>query len=542
MPKQKSTATTVPKDGWVQELGNAESAAKKSRSAGAQLRLAIAAYKLRDFKKLKIASNLGLALEPDEGEKVLLREYVEKCKEQKEIMLDRDSVEGQIHEPGVDCDVLNFSGESTSFTNNNILQYAVATGDVALMEEVVALGAALDFPVDDYSNPPGIPPAPAPPGSTALLLACAIVAMYGVMERRDPNFRRVMPAQLFDTVDRTCECAIRLVYLGANCQVKLQIPAQRRNAPVDPNDPVTVFRFLKLGGKTAQELAGMSGRQELIRSIELMQKPENVHLTQCRCGSGLPWNQCHGAPVPGQSDVNIKAGNGRWRWRYSPTARCPCNLTKKEHYKCCWFSATPFYKDDTSGERIHVVKTPVDANTTSVLRQMQQMMITLGMDPNTPIVPRDMAPGELRTRQANLIRSAGGLACFPDMNGRRCGVKDWDPMVYAGVVDRIDNYFMWNDLHWRLDKVELLQRTKEWNEALEKYCDDMGLTGAEREAVVQKHTANPCAPCANPSCNNWETEPKKFRKCSRCKSVAYCSVDCQKKDWKAQHTSKCIPT
>jgi hypothetical protein len=38
--------------------------------------------------------------------------------------------------------------------------------------------------------------------------------------------------------------------------------------------------------------------------------------------------------------------------------------------------------------------------------------------------------------------------------------------------------------------MELLQRTKEWNEGLEKYCDDMSLTGVEREAdVVQKHTA-----------------------------------------------------
>jgi hypothetical protein len=80
---------------------------------------------------------------------------------------------------------------------------------------------------------------------------------------------------------------------------------------------------------------------------------------------------------------------------------------------------------------------------------------------------------------------------------------------------------MWNALHWRIDKVELLQRTKEWNEGLKKYCDDMGLTGAEREAVVQKHTANPCAPCSNPSCNHWETESKEFKACSRCKSVAY---------------------
>jgi hypothetical protein len=93
-----------------------------------------------------------------------------------------------------------------------------------------------------------------------------------------------------------------------------------------------------------------------------------------------------------------------------------------------------------------------------------------------------------------------------------------------------------------LTKVELLQRTKEWNEALEKYCDDMGLTAAERKSVVQKHTANPCAPCSNPSCNKWETKAKEFKSCSGCKAVAYCSRDCQKKDWKAQHKRTCVVT
>jgi hypothetical protein len=149
---------------------------------------------------------------------------------------------------------------------------------------------------------------------------------------------------------------------------------------------------------------------------------------------------------------------------------------------------------------------------------------------------------EYRTAQTDLIRSEG-LTWLDDFNGRRCGVKDWDPMIYVGVVDRIDNCFTWNDVHWQLDKVELLQRTKEWNGALEKYCNDTGLNGAEREAIIQKHTANPCAPCSNLSCNNWETEPKEFQKCSGCKAVAYCSRDCQKKDWKVQHKSTwCVAT
>jgi hypothetical protein len=410
-------------------------------------------------------------------------------------------------------------------------------GDVTLMEEAVALGAALDFPVSD-ENRQNLPPLPAPPGSTALLLACAVLAIHGEMERHDPNIRRTVLIQ--DSIDRTCECAIRLVHLGANCQVKLQIPAQRRNAPVNPNDHlVTTFRTLNLGGKTAQQLASMSPRRrELIRAIELMQKTENVHLTQCRCGSRLPWNQCHGAPMPGQSDFYIEDGKGRLYWRYSPKAECPCELTNKKHYKCCWFTSTPFYNDDTSGGLVKIDNTKLDPTnpTTQELRRLQQMVNSEGL---TDIDPKDMTSEELRTAHTALIRSEG-LTIFSDFNGRRCGVKDWDPVVYAGVVDRLDNYFTWTDLHWRLTKAELLQRTKEWNEVLEKYCDDTGLTGAEREAVVQKHTANPCAPCSNPSCNKWETKPKEFNACSRCKWVAYCSRDCQKKDWKAQHKSTCV--
>jgi hypothetical protein len=102
MPSQKSTAKRVPKDGWVQELGDA--AAKKSRSAGAQLRLAIATYKLRDFKKLKAAANLGLALNPSESEKELLKEYIEKSKEQKGMIIDRNILLQHLRRPDSACD------------------------------------------------------------------------------------------------------------------------------------------------------------------------------------------------------------------------------------------------------------------------------------------------------------------------------------------------------------------------------------------------------------------------------------------------------
>jgi hypothetical protein len=322
----------VPKYGWVQELGDAEAAAKRSRSTGAQLRLAIAAYELREFKKLKTAANLGLALDPSDSERELLKEYAEKIKEQKEILLDHDDSLAHVRRPGANYDLLYFSSDITPFTNLNVLQYAVVTGDVALMEEVVALGAALDFPVGNIDEL-DVPPVSAPPGSTALLLACALLAMYGELERRTPNFRRDAPAGVLDDIERNCECAIQLVHLGANCQVKLQIPTQRGNPTIGLNDPVTIFRSLNLGGKTAQEMATMSHQRELIRAIEVMQRTENLNLTQCRCGSRLPWNQCHGAPVPGQSDLYIECNSGLLRWRLSPKASCPCKLTDKEHYK-----------------------------------------------------------------------------------------------------------------------------------------------------------------------------------------------------------------
>jgi hypothetical protein len=77
------------------------------------------------------------------------------------------------------------------------------------------------------------------------------------------------------------------------------------------------------------------------------------------------------------------------------------------------------------------------------------------MDPNGNISPQDTT--SFRTANANLIRS-GGLQEFPDCNCHPCGVNAWDPMVYGGVTGRMDtgSLVVPNDLHWRLDKAELL--------------------------------------------------------------------------------------
>jgi hypothetical protein len=106
-----------------------------------------------------------------------------------------------------------------------------------------------------------------------------------------------------------------------------------------------------------------------------------------------------------------------------------------------------------------------------------------------------------------------------ECDGPKTQLPTWDPDVYAGCIERIDNWFQRKDLHWQIEKPELLQRVKEWNKALEKYCDDKGLSGATREEVIQKHTANPLAPCANWDCEIWETGVKDFQRCSQCHLV-----------------------
>jgi hypothetical protein len=74
--------------------------------------------------------------------------------------------------------------------------------------------------------------------------------------------------------------------------------------------------------------------------------------------------------------------------------------------------------------------------------------------------------------------------------------------VYAGCVKRIDGEpFLSKDLHWKLDKSELLRRTGEWNKALDKYSDDMDLVGEDRERAVARHKASACAPCGRVGCD-----------------------------------------
>jgi len=45
--------------------------------------------------------------------------------------------------------------------------------------------------------------------------------------------------------------------------------------------------------------------------------------------------------------------------------------------------------------------------------------------------------------------------------------------------------------------------------------------------------------CSNKTCDKIETPNNKFKFCSICKVACYCSVECQKSDWKAGHKQLC---
>ena len=149
-------------------------------------------------------------------------------------------------------------------------------------------------------------------------------------------------------------------------------------------------------------------------------------------------------------------------------------------------------------------------------------------------------PDAMKTHMLASLR-CGGLGLLQFKHPHSKITKTWSADVYAGCVENIEDYFTWDDCHWHIDKTELLQRCKEWNEALSKICDGRNYTGEERRKIIELHTASPLTYCGNPSCDKMETGVKEFSRCAKCKKIAYCSVICQREHWKS-HKKICILT
>lgn len=61
-----------------------------------------------------------------------------------------------------------------------------------------------------------------------------------------------------------------------------------------------------------------------------------------------------------------------------------------------------------------------------------------------------------------------------------------------------------------------------------------------RNACRKDETKGGIRRCANMTCGKWETQPREFAKCRRCRKAKYCSKSCQSKAWADGHRWWCV--
>lgn len=524
----------IPLNGWIHEEAEAYRALKSEWTQDNILRLGKVYFKLCRWKQLDMLASTALqeklVCSTSKAFRRQMREWREeaiaKCSvvslldAQEAIPLDLKTF---FRSRDIDKDMVPVA--DPNFINLNTIQYAAFNGDIRLLEEAVSLGAAIDYPVREptEADPEG---ETAWPGSTALLLACSVLAMMATSAKYSRRLREG-DAKLEERLETVLECAIQLVRLGADCTTKLQI---------DDSEGPFASRLVEFCGGNkfdAYDLAILSGHEELIRVMEVFESEESrIELVHCRCGSRLPWKQCHGAM---DSEPHYHRIRGHLCWRYSPLAYCNCGRTRqnesKNHIDYCWV-ARPTYKDDSNGRLYRPAGLAMDDHDEGGWFLVAWLALMNGKYQMHPSLSRK----KVMTR---LVRMPMWMAIErADPDGISV-MHQWEMEVYVGIMNRIDDWFPWNDLHWSVSREELLRRTKEWNNALVQYCDDKNLTGCDREETMRLYTANPLAPCANPMCNKRETEVKSFGKCPRCKRTAYCSKECYKGHLKTTHRMHC---
>mmetsp|Transcript_23173 Transcript_23173/g.33234 ORF Transcript_23173/g.33234 Transcript_23173/m.33234 type:complete len:565 (-) Transcript_23173:257-1951(-) len=539
-------AIPTPPYGWIVELKEAKEAAKKAGESDilAQFRVARAYHILRQWQNLRDICNNALSAQEKKLEKhqlILLKQYQKDAENVLLIRSRADSYSQKIQLKKLikeDCNLDKVICPHEIFKNSNLLQNAALEGDIRFMEQIVAAGAAIDYPFLKSSQCGQ--PIVAPTDSTALVMICAVLALYGKLDSK--IFKDFMSNELRRVLQGQLDCAVQLVWLGADVNTKLRLPSSSDSSQIES------FRRHGFDGKSAKQLAIISKQNALIQAMNQLETEEaKIAKIHCRCGSRLPWKQCHSG---GKYEVPPydREDNRKLNWRYSPTAKCPCGNNQKIHYKCCWLETTkPDYLDDSDGTLTGVITLrPSDAGRRIMINHLARLTAEAASTGrlDEPIFPQGMEGKEMTAKMgATLIRQNWSLMCqMSAHDSPRSQIPNWDVDVFVGCVERLgDRWFYWNDLHWQLEKSVLLVRTQEWNDALEKYVNDKGITGEDRDAIVKKHKANPLAPCANLSCQVWERKVKEFQRCGRCKRVAYCSRKCQTDHWK-RHKPECIDT
>lgn len=327
----------TPGTGWARELRHAEHELKDDgyRDDGIVLRAAKAACAMRQFDRLgKIigkAELKGVTIDGAENY-ALMRSF-------------RDAVEKHngrstgVNDPQIKALLKKAEKEDLSLDTSTIahgtyadltpLQYAAYQGDVPLLERLVALGVALDYTFDpeDSDGTRDRSLVKKPVGCTALLMAVvgAICSRQLLAVEGENKWRKMYEGGI--------ECAVALVRMGANVDVKLLVPTGR-----DANSMTyQMMRMMDMVGKSVKQLAPETGSDLLVRSIQMLDSEEaKIEFVNCRCGSRLPWKKCHSGAAESGRHYQL---DRRLNWRYSPLAPCPCKNTAKTYFKCCWGEA-----------------------------------------------------------------------------------------------------------------------------------------------------------------------------------------------------------
>jgi len=532
---EKEESLPVPQHGWVAEYDKSKKALKSETNAEAYLRVARAAFVLRRWDK--VVKYCTKALEECDAIDDVHRNSLKKLNdeatvEQRNCQLtdaDKDFFRPLV-ELGHNVDLTPCSIVNETFSNLNLLHLSVTLAKPDWFDRAVAMGAAIDFPVLKVKGN-----CPAPPQTTALLFAALTLATYCMVP---PN---AIPNQASVLANTEEICKLLLLY-GADTSLRLQQPE---------GQSVANFMYIQMGlvGKSARELILKAKKPRIIEVLKMTEKDPDYR--NCRCGSRQLWYNCHGnKSLIKHFPFFVESSEGSRHWRYSPMARCPCKNTEKLYIDCCWHETTRLaYQDDKTGKLSMSQFTSGHG-----VQEMAKLMQTLnenGMNFEDMFAGKNEVDDDgvaLLTKQgAEYMRTPAGRAQWQTLDRHpKSAFPSYDMDVYSGVYEEIDRMvgpgkcFMWTNLHWKLDESELLVRTKEWNAALQSFCSKQtSWTEEHRREMIRIHTASPLAPCGCPSCDETERQVKEYKKCSRCRQIAYCSVNCQRNHWK-EHKKDCL--
>lgn len=137
-------------------------------------------------KKCRSAAETSLSIAPESSLRTQLIECQKQAVAELSIKSRIDPEYGELRKQisQAEQNVDKIHSSSPTFNNLNMLQAAVLQGDVWLFEDVVSLGAGVDYPVfaesmEESMDDPNHTIVRAPQGTTALVLCCASLALYG---------------------------------------------------------------------------------------------------------------------------------------------------------------------------------------------------------------------------------------------------------------------------------------------------------------------------------------------------------------------------